>query len=149
MKRGDIFYIHMTENNVVGSEQKAGRPAVIVSNDRNNECSDTVEIVYLTTQDKPDMLTHVTIRSTNRLSTALCEQVHTVSKQRIGNYAGRCTKNEIQSINTALLISLGLSLDKSAQTVEPEPCTDVMRAEIERDTYKSMYDNLLARVIQG
>ena len=149
MKRGDIFYIHMTESDVVGSEQRVGRPAVIVSNGQNNEYADTVEIVYLTTQDKPDMPTHVTIRSTNRLSTALCEQVHTVSKQRIGNYAGQCTENEIQSINTALLVSLGLSLDKPAQPVEQEPCMDVLRAEVERDTYKAMYDKLLERMIQA
>ena len=50
IKRGDILYID--KHPVVGSEQQAGRPAIIVSNEKNNRHSSTVEVVYLTTQPK-------------------------------------------------------------------------------------------------
>ena len=46
--RGQIYYIHPQE--VVGSEQEGGRPAVIVSNDVCNEHSRVVEVVFLTTK---------------------------------------------------------------------------------------------------
>ena len=35
-----------------GSEQHSDRPAVVVSNNKNNENSNVVEIVYMTTQPK-------------------------------------------------------------------------------------------------
>lgn len=105
--RGEIYYID--ESTATGSEQRGGRPAVIVSNNLNNRHSKVVEVVYLTTSKKTELPTHVTIRSTPRLSTALCEQVHSVDVRRIGNYCTTCTPQELDTINTALLISLGLA----------------------------------------
>lgn len=59
-----------------GSEQFADRPAVVVSNDENNKHSGVIEVVYMTTQPKTDLPTHVTVRSTGRLSTVLCISIH-------------------------------------------------------------------------
>lgn len=113
IKRGEIFYISR-RGVTTGSEQFSDRPAVVVSNDRNNENSNTVEVVYLTTQPKTDMPTHCTIRSTGRISTVLCEQVHTVSVERVGKYIGQCTDVEMKNIDIALMISL--SLDTNTKT---------------------------------
>ena len=41
IKRGDIYYIE-SGYATVGSEQRPGRPAIVVSNDRNNEHSSTL-----------------------------------------------------------------------------------------------------------
>ena len=68
-KRGEIYYVESGFSTTV-SEQRPGRPAVIVSNDKNNAHSTTVEVVYLTTQPKADLPTHVLIRSLSRESTA-------------------------------------------------------------------------------
>ena len=46
IKRGDIWYV--SKDNYTGCEQAAGRPAIIVSNEKNNACAETVEVVYLT-----------------------------------------------------------------------------------------------------
>ena len=78
MKRGEIYYIESTYRET-GSEQRGGRPAVIVSNDKNNENSEVVEVVYMTTKPKNDLPTHVFIRSALSPSTVLCEQVNSVS----------------------------------------------------------------------
>lgn len=83
MKRGEIYYIESTYRET-GSEQRGGRPAVIVSNDKNNENSEVVEVVYMTTKPKNDLPTHVFIRSALSPSTVLCEQVNSVSVKRIG-----------------------------------------------------------------
>lgn len=112
-KRGEIYYIESYYT--TGSEQRAGRPAVIVSNDRNNEHSATVEVVYLTTQPKHDLPTHVTVRGTGRDSIALCEQVSTVAIERVGEFCGECNKQEMVAIETALMISLDLSMSSETQ----------------------------------
>ena len=109
IKRGKIYYIeNIVNSQSVGSEQFAGRPAVIVSNDKNNQKSETVEIVYLTTQNKSDLPTHVRICSTGIMSTALCEQITTVSKKRIGKYIATCSEQEVMLIDVAMSISIGI-----------------------------------------
>lgn len=55
INRGDIFYVNPSET--VGSEQRSGRPAIIVSNPLCNEHSPVVEVVYLTCQYKKPMVT--------------------------------------------------------------------------------------------
>lgn len=104
IKRGDIFYISKTP--VIGHEQFSGRPAIVVSCNANNKHCETVEIVYLTTQPKTDLPTHVMIRSARFQSTALCEQVTTVSTSRLGDYYGSCTQEEMEKVDTAIMCRL-------------------------------------------
>lgn len=120
IKRGDIWYIE-SGYNTVGSEQRPGRPAIVVSNDRNNEHSSTLEVVYLTTQPKHDLPTHVTIRSTNRESIALCEQITSVAVERFGDYCGRVTEQEMRRIETAMQISLALDVAAAVEPVREAP----------------------------
>lgn len=122
VKRGEIYYISRGGYNT-GSEQQADRPGVIVSNDKNNKNSQTLEVVYLTTQPKNELPTHCTIRSTGRVSTVLCEQIHTVAVERIGKYIGVCTAQEMQNIDIGLMISIGLG-DAGGATKDKTVVTD-------------------------
>lgn len=152
-KRGEIYYIERYPS--TGSEQTAGRPAIIVSNDKNNMFSSVVEVVFLTTQTKNDLPTHVEIRSGSKLSTALCEQVNSISTDRVGDYGGMCTDAEMKMIDTALAISLGIDLATPTEVLERPVVTpsvksdDFIKAETERDTYKKLYEQLLERLIKG
>lgn len=105
--RGQIYYIHPQE--VVGSEQEGGRPAVIVSNNVCNEHSRVVEVVFLTTKEKPPLPTHVEICSTNRPSTALCEQIESIDKSRIGKYINQVSESEMLRLEKAMMLSLQIS----------------------------------------
>lgn len=69
---------------------------VVVSNDENNKHSGIIEVAYLTTQPKTELPTHVTIRSTGRVSTVLCEQVTSVSVERVNNYIGQVSEQEMK-----------------------------------------------------
>lgn len=113
-KRGEIYYVIPDDDTEsVGSEQcNHDRPAVIVSNDVGNKFSPIVEVVYLTTRPKKDLPTHVGIYTTVKPSTALCEQICTVSKMRLRKYVNECTEQEMDDIDKALLISLGISTTK-------------------------------------
>lgn len=58
--RGDIFFVKRNDNNrQKNSEQYDERPAIVVSNNKCNEFSPVVEVVYLTTQEKKPLPTHV------------------------------------------------------------------------------------------
>lgn len=120
--RGDMYYVYRS-GTVVGSEQDTGRPAVIVSNNIGNEKSEIVECVFLTTQEKRPMPTHVEIMCKEK-STALCEQINTISKERLGDYIGACTKEERNAYKQFY-----------------------NRMEIERDTYKQLYNELVNKIV--
>lgn len=107
IKRGDIVYIkgcHCHDCSV----QAGDRPAIIVSNDKANIYSDVVEVVFLTSARKTPLPTHVNVSALVK-STALCEQVHSVSKSRIDRRFKTCTKYEMKAIDKALKISLALT----------------------------------------
>ncbi len=104
----------ITEKKEVNSG--GGRPAVIVSNDKNNAKSNTVEVVYMTTKPKTDLPTHVYIESALRPSTLLCEQISTVSEERIGEWIGELTDDEVKELDVALAISLGMKCRPGRRT---------------------------------
>lgn len=108
IRRGDIFYIE--KYGITGSEQESGRPALVVSNNRCNEFSEVIEVVYLTTAPKNDLPTHAAIRSTKRESVALCEQVTSVSKLKVKDFICAASAEEMAQIDIALLISLDLTM---------------------------------------
>ena len=148
MKRGDIYYIQ--HRNTTGAEIQSGRPAIIVSNEALNATSTVLEVVFLTTQPKKELPTHVTIRSTGVESTALCEQVNSVSLSLVGKYCGTCTIGEMKAIDAALLVSLGIfDVEERAEDIrEAHRVSDGERwlmeelgkVQAERDRYAKMVD---------
>lgn len=105
--RGEIYYIKGPKK-TTGSEQAGSRPGIIVSNNTGNQASTIAEVVYLTGTWKRPLPTHVKIRSCRIPSIALCEQVDTVSQERIGRFMGHVTEEEQAAVDRALRISLGL-----------------------------------------
>lgn len=151
--RGDIFWIRQ-DHGAVGSEYRKNRPAIIVSNEKNNTYSGTVEIVYLTTAEKKPMPTHVSIDTMGKQSTALCEAIYTVDKERLENYYCTLTADEMKLVDQAVLVSLGLtapptSIVAASQSSEHEkirvPLNEPFGLE---DAYRAMQkerDTLLAQ----
>lgn len=119
IKRGEIYYIEPSKAlQTTGSEQRSNRPGIVVSNSENNEHSSVVEIVYLTTQPKNTMPTHVIINSAVKTSIALCEQVNTVAVERLADYMGQCSEDEINKIDEALMISLNIDKNEERDSYE-------------------------------
>lgn len=149
VRRGDVYYINNNRGQR-GNEIRKDRPAVVVSADFLNKHSGDVVVVFLTSQPKKDMSTHVTIRTTGRVSEALCEQPTTVSVERLDNRIGSVTDREMQQIDIALQIAL--KLDAGADTkgyVENQSGgasrEQMIRLEAERDTYKKLYEDMICR----
>lgn len=149
-RRGDIYYIEAGGVRV-GSEQKPGRPGVIVSNDLGNKYSSNVEVVFLTSQSKKELPTHVSVIC-KVPSTALCENIQTVSKERLGTFIRACSDNEMREIDNALLCSLGITIPEVERELEesynfPPSTEQISVAEIERNLYKSLYEQLLDKMV--
>ena len=152
INRGGIWYIG-NGYPAVGSEQRPGRPAVVVSNQQNNRYGEVVEVIYLTTAPKRDLPTHVTIRSSGRVSTALCEQISTVSVERLGSYCGHVSDSELTAIENAMLISLGIQLapvsEESEETPPPMPESRLAEVEARCRVLQELYDALLDRFVKA
>ena len=154
VKRGDIFYITYSKNfNDSYSYDTTGRPGVIVSDDHLNRGSEYVEVVYLTTKIKRDMPTHVDVFCKTP-STALCETIHTVEKDRIGTYVRTVSDEEMEGIERGLRRSLGMNVPVTSVN-DAEPNNDMglasMQKEIqltaEIDMFKKLYEDLLSKVV--
>ena len=111
IKRGDIYYADLSP--VVGSEQGAVRPVLIVQNDVGNKYSPTDIAAAITSQqDKSRMPTHINVNGDtcglSKDSVVLLEQVRTIDKQRLKERMGNLSISDMNKINKALTVSFGL-----------------------------------------
>ncbi len=137
IRRGDIFYIKPECKSVpYGDTVPTSRPAIIVSNNKNNKYSDYIEIVFLTTRYKKPLPTHVTI-DTNVESTALCEQVHTINVQRLDKFMMEVPSYKMKEIDQALMVSMGLDFPSGGGN------------SAEEVNYKDLYNTLIDKLIQS
>lgn len=120
-----------------------------MSNDLANKHSPNVEVVFLTSQEKKALPTHVEVIA-RVPSTALCENIQTVSKERLSDFIRFCTTSEMKAIDKALLHSLGIEAPAVVGwgTQETEVPKAVSEAEVERNLYKALYEQLLDKVMK-
>ncbi len=117
IKRGDLYYAALDET-YVGSEQTGVRPVVILQNNIGNEYSPTVIIAPITSKvnSKSKIPTHVLIKADkNKLkhnSLILTEQIRAIDKTRLKYYIGNIDVDELKDVDKAIIISLGIDLDK-------------------------------------
>ena len=99
---------------------KGYRPAVIVSNEMTNtnpESGFALVVPVASNQSKGACGSHVTLNhlfGTNKLkvtSTALCEQIITVEKSQVRFCLGKVTMEELEQLDQALMVSLGIMKD--------------------------------------
>lgn len=122
IKRGDLFYAALDET-YVGSEQTGVRPVIILQNNIGNEYSPTVIVAPITSKvnSKSIIPTHVYIKGyKNRLkqnSLILTEQIRAIDKQRLRYYIGALDIGELRKVDKALIISLGIDLERVKKEV--------------------------------
>ena len=110
IKRGDIYYADL--NPIVGSEQGACRPVLVVQNNDGNQHSPTVVVVPFTRNLRKNPLpTHVLIPRSCNLdgdSLILVEQIRTIDRKRLKGYIGRINSELQPAIDKALAVCVGL-----------------------------------------
>ena len=114
--RGDIYYANMEPH--VGSEQGGERPVVVLQNDMGNKHSSTLIIATLTSRvdKKLNLPTHVLLDQNPGLkvpSIVQLEQIFTIDKHRVQRFAGQASSEDMNRIEAALKISLGMNLSSN------------------------------------
>lgn len=112
IRRGEIRWVDWSPGR--GSEQTGRRPALVIQNDAGNLAStypNTI-VVAVSTHGREIPL-HIRLRPSKlnglrQLSFAKCEQIFTISKERVGTRLGRLRPEEMESVALAIGLSLGL-----------------------------------------
>lgn len=119
-QRGDIYFIRLDSS--TGSEQSGTRPAVILQNDVGNTYSPTLIVATLTskTEKKAAQPTHCLVEPEKlEPSIVQAEQIFTIDKSRVQNFAGHLTPEEMSRVDDAVKISLALNPMGSIQKLKP------------------------------
>lgn len=104
IKRGSIYFA--TLDPTQGSEINKTRPVLVISNDINNQYSNTVKIIPITSNTKTVRSFEVFVPqyegSLPKDSKIKCNQIRTIDKGRILNEVGKLSDRFIADIEIAL-----------------------------------------------
>jgi mRNA interferase MazF len=121
-RRGEIYWVDFGVPQ--GSEQGGRRPAVVASNDVNNQHSTVVIVAAITSKIPPKpypFCVHLPASVLPNDGTILCNQLRTLSRDRLSKYQGDLDVAQVTELNLALAVSLGLPRIKVAATKNPAP----------------------------
>ena len=110
-KRGELYLVSLDPT--VGSEINKTRPALIISNDINNQFSETVTVAPVTSSIGK-VYPFETFLAPNesglsKNSKVKCNQIRTIDKKRLLKFIGKVSPEKLKEIENALLLHLGMS----------------------------------------
>ncbi len=109
---GDIYEVNLDP--VVGSETGKRRPALVVSNDINNEFSQTVTVLPITSQPARkqypfEVFVSKRVGGLTAESRIKANQIRTIDKRRLEVFVGSLPLDYFPKIEKALKIHLNMS----------------------------------------
>lgn len=151
--RGEVYYL-LYENPAFPTT-RAHRPVVIVSSNKGNEVNPFVLVLGLSTKVRFGLV-YPKVESTGRTSWIKANEIQSVQKDNLASYVCTLTESEMESVDKAMVIALGLSnLVMGEENDEIEKLNDRIAeledalddTEIERDVWKRMYGKAIDKII--
>lgn len=109
-KRGEIWLVSLDP--AIGGEIKKTRPALLISNDINNQFSETVTVIPITSNTERIFPFEVALypKETGlaKDSKVKVNQIRTVDKRRLIKILGKVSEKKLKEVEQAVLIHLGM-----------------------------------------
>jgi len=110
-KRKEIWLVSLEP--IIGSEIGKTRPALVISNNRNNEFASTITLIPISTTLSKVYPFEVKILSKDsgllKDSKVKCNQIRTVDKTRLQKKIGEVQNEYVEKVEEALLIHLDIN----------------------------------------
>jgi mRNA interferase MazF len=111
--RGEIYWVDY--HGAVGAEIRKVRPAIVLSNERNNEHRATVTVAPLSSGEANARYDEVQIPAGLIAGGRRCRikthQIRAIDKSRLGNRMGRLPRALMPALDASLRTHLGLEAD--------------------------------------
>ena len=108
MRRGEVWWVNFEPS--IGGETRKRRPAVIVSNDVSNRYLKRLKVLPLTSNVGRLYPSEAYVQLRGRQHKAMADQLTTVSKIRLVELAGQLSDADIQQVEHAITVQLGLGV---------------------------------------
>ena len=105
-RRGDIFWVKFDPTE--GSEIKKTRPAVVISNDLQNEYGTIIIVAPITSNVKRNLPFHVPVSINQKEGRILVDQIRAIDKKRLAHQMAICEHETVIALDKALKLVLNL-----------------------------------------
>ncbi len=111
-ERGEIWLVSLEP--VTGHEIGKTRPALVISNDKNNKFSDTITMLPITSKTEKIYPFETLITKEESVlpkdSKVKSNQIRTIDKKRLVKYMGKLQEAKLKEVESAVLIHLDIIL---------------------------------------